>query len=1037
MKKITLTIVSGLLRQRPLTVLGACSLVGAMAFPVATHAQENQSTVTGQIKDENGEPMPGVAVRVKGANRGTITDVDGKFSLQASESDVLEIKSLGYADQEVSIKGQSDLTISLSVSKTNSLNDVVVVGYGTQKKSDVTGSTVSVGAKTIQETPVANTAQALQGRASGVNIQYSSSRPGADATIRVRGERSLTSGANNPLIVLDGIPFSGSINDINTNDIKSIDILKDASSTAIYGSRGANGVIIITTNKGIQGKPVITYSGYQGISTVAKKYPVYNGEEFNTLRNIANLNKDSDPTKATYVNSPEEAAQLAAGKTTDWQDLMYKKAIIGDHQVGISGGTENTKYSLGLGYHNESAVVPGQDFTRYSLHMSVEQNIGKRIIVGATTQTNYSIIDGESASLQNALVTMSPLAPAYDSTGKLYTILPLTTQDKGQYYNPLIAKNDNNWIERRKRLGSYNSVYGEVKILEGLKFRTNIGLNFINDNYGKFVAAVSPYNSVGQPNYANISNSNTTSFLWENILYYDKTIGKHKFGVTGLYSMQQDKTQLSAMSVQNIVSDQLQYYNLGLANNAVIATPSAQSDPYRGLLSYMVRLNYGYDDRYLVTFTARRDGSSALQSHWNNYPAIGAAWNISNESFMSKSKSWLDALKLRAGYGVTANQSITPYTSLGSLTQSLYNFGTTNAYGYYVSTLPNSTLGWENSKTINLGLDFAMFNNRISGTLELYSTKTDGVLLPQQLPATSGVPGSYLTNAGSTQNKGIEFNVSTVNVQTKSGFSWRTDFNIFMNRNKIVSLASGVTQDIGNGWFVGQPMDVIYDYNKLGIWQTNEAAQAATYGEKPGMIKVEDVNGDGKIDGSDQMVVGNFQPSFQGGITNKFAYKAFDLTVVMYGRVGGDLVSTIHQPQSYANTLSGRRNGIKVDYWTPDNPTGDNPMPLAPGDNPQYSSTLGYFNASYLQIRTISLGYHLKDSWMKKIGASNAYIYATVNNVGTLFSPYMKAGGVSPEANGTGFQGNGTQTAAQQRQYTIGLNTPPMRSFLIGVRFTY
>jgi TonB-linked SusC/RagA family outer membrane protein len=1020
------------------TVLQVSAFAVMLSVPWSTFAQSGgKVVVSGQVLDADGLGVPGGAVKVLGTTQGTLTDVDGKFSIEVEETATIEISSVGYETQDVPVKGQNDFVIKMQNAKKNSLNDVVVIGYGSQKKSDVTGSTVSVGAEAIKQSPVTNTAQALQGRASGVNVQYTSSRPGADAQIRIRGERSLTSSANNPLIVLDGIPFSGTINDINTNDIKSIDILKDASATAIYGSRGANGVIIITTNRGGVSRPRISYNGYQGIGTVAKKYPVYNGEEFNAMRQIANNAKD--PTTPTYSNSAAEAAQLAAGKTTDWQDLMYKNSRIGDHQVNVTGGTEATKYSMGLGYHNETAAIPGQDFTRYSLHLSVDQDLGSRVRVGVSTQTNYSIINGESASMQNALVTLSPLAPAKDSTGKPYTLVPLTTTDAAQYYNPLLALQPNNWKEQRKRTGTFNSVYGEVKILDGLKYRMNVGLNATNDNYGEFIAAVSPYNAVGQPNNATVSNANTSSYVWENIVTYDKAIKKHKFGVTGLYSLQQDKATGSSFYAQNIVSDQLQYNNLGLSNSGVQANASSQSESTRGLESYMLRLNYNYDDRYLLTVTGRRDGSSVLAAghKWNNYPAIAAAWNISNESFMKSSKNWLDALKIRVGYGQTANQAISPYQTLGSLSQNLYNFGTTNTYGYYVSTLPNPNLGWENTKTFNAGIDYSFFNSRIFGSIEAYNSHTTNVLLPVQLPATSGVPGSYLSNVGETSNKGLEFNVSTANIRKANGFNWTTDLNVFFNRNKIVSLASGQTQDIGNGWFVGQPINVIYDYQKTGIWQTADATTAATYGQKPGGIRVADLNGDGKIDGNDQKVIGNFQSKFEGGITNRFAYKAFDLTVVAYGRYGGTLISTINQPQSYANTLSGRRNGIKVDYWTPANPTNDNPEPLAPGDNPQYGSTLGYFSATYLQIRTISLGYHIKNYWMKKIGGESGYVYFSVNNVGTLFSPYMKAGGVSPEANGTGGQGQAGIGAVQSRQLTVGLNTPPLRSFLVGVRISY
>ncbi|MDJ1501031.1 TonB-dependent receptor [Xanthocytophaga agilis] len=1007
-------------------LIAACTLLISI-----TQANAQAKSITGKVTDDKGGELPGVSVLIKGTNNGTVTNSEGRYTLSVSNPDaVLVFSFIGYISEETSLNGRSTIDVQLLPDIT-SLTEVVVVGYGTQKKSDVTGAIVSVNEKTLREVPAANLSQALQGRAAGLQIQPTGTRPGSVGQIRVRGERSL-GGSNDPLLVVDGIPYDGSINDLNPSDIKSLEILKDASATAIYGSRGANGVIIITTQRGQAGKPVVSYNGYQGVTTVARKYHLFNAEEFQKMRDVSGYGVAAG---APYL--PVELESISMGRSTDWQDLLYKNGKVMNHELSVGGGTENTQYSFGGGYYKETAVLPGQSFQRYSLRMTIDQKIGKRVKIGFNTMNTFGITDGESVGAMYSILSTSPLVPAYDANGAIINQPSYPREDQ---YSPLLLNNKDSWAERRKRIRTFNSLYGEVEILEGLKYRLNIGLDYRQDQYGSYAGKFTPMNN-GTTSTATVDNGSAYNYTIENLLTYDKTIAeKHRFGVTGLYSIQQSESNNTRISATDLVADYIQYYNLGLSNSTAIVSSDNQGYSKRVILSYMGRINYSYDDRYLLTVTGRLDGSSVLAAgnKWHAYPAVSAGWNITNESFM-KDIRFLSTLKLRAGLGQTSNQAINPFQTLGSLSQNKYNFGSTNAYGYYTSTLPNPDLGWEYTKTVNIGLDYGFLNGRITGSFEVYRQRTEDILLNTSLPPTSGVPGAYLKNVGKTENKGIEFSVSTQNIIKENGFNWSTDLNIFFNRNKILALNSGVTKDLGNLWFVGQPINVIFDYEKIGIWQTNEADAATKFSQKPGQIKVKDQNNDGKITPEDDKVIlGNFQPKFQGGFTNRFSYKGFDLSVVTFASIGGKLISAIHQPQSYLNMLQGRRNGIKVDYWTEQNPTNAYPKPdAAIGDNPLYGSTLGYFDATFVKIRSINLGYNLPQNWLKKISASSIRIYATVNNVATLFSPYIKAGGVDPEATGTGAQGVVANSNIPSRQLTVGANTPPSRWFMIGLNIKY
>lgn len=1017
-----------------------CLLLSCAILLMST-ALHAQIVVKGKVTEETATGMPGVNIVVKGTNIGTTTDNDGNYSIQVpSEQSVLIYSFIGYITQEQVVNGRTTIDVSLPFSASE-LSEIVVVGYGTQKKSDITGAITSVSSETLREVPVANITQALQGRAAGVEINAASSRPGGNSQIRIRGSRSL-SATNDPLIVLDGIPFNGTINDVNPSDIVSLDVLKDASATAIYGSRGSNGVILITTRRGKSGKAQLFYDGYYGVANVIGKYDVYNGTEFDAFRNAAVA------AGAAYVPTADEVANLAAGKQTDWQDELYQSGYITNHSIGTSGGTDETQFAISAGYFKQTTVLPGQAFSRYSLSGVIDQKVGERIKIGLNTMNSFNISDGEGVNPMFSILTLSPLYSARNADGTILE-LPALGSANPETRNPLLVYRDNTWKQQRRRLRTFNSLYGEVKIAEDFKYRVNIGLDLFQDNYGQYIGSNTPFAN-GGTNSADVENTNSWSYTIENLLLYEKTFAeKHKLGLTGLFSVQEIEEYRSGANANTLPADYVFYYNLGLGN--VTSVPAGASYYAKsGLLSYMGRVNYTFSDRYLITATARADGSSRLAegNKWFYYPALALGWNISNESFMT-SQDFVSSLKLRFGAGRTSNQAVSPYASIGSLQSEPYNFGNSGLYGFYVNSIPNAGLSWEFTTTTNIGLDFGFFQNRLTGTVEVYKQDTDRILQRVSLPQSSGV-SSVVKNVGKTENKGLELMLNSVNVESNEtgGFNWYTDLNLFMNRNKVVALANGITQDITNGWHVGQPIDAIFDYEKIGVWQTGETGAPA--GFNTGEIKIKDQNtdndGDGEIDGpdgiinaKDRVILGSTQSKWSGGLTNRFTYKGFDLSMVLFWRVGGMLVSTLYQSNiaNPINSMEGRRNGPKVDYWTPTNPTNAYPRPGL-GQVPDFGSTLGYFDATFMKIRTITLGYNLPASWLGKTGISTCHLYVQAQNpFKAFFSDYVKAGGLDPETSGAGgsvtdgFGPNGTN------RLTVQPNTPATKSFIVGINIKY
>lgn len=1014
-----------------------CFLI--LMFGLSLHAGA-QTKVKGTVSDANG-PIPGANVNLKGTKTGVSTGFDGTYSLDVPSNGVLVFSFIGLKSKEVAVNGQNQINVKLE-EESGVLKEVVVIGYGTQRKEAVTGSVASIGGKELNEVQSANITQALQGRLAGVELLQTSSKPGAAMQIRIRGTRSLT-GENDPLIVLDGVPFAGQIGDINPVDIKSVDILKDASATAIYGSRGANGVILVTSNKGRKNqKATFNYNGFTGIKQVFGKYDMMDGAKFAALRDYSTLYADGlDESRSTNM---------------DWQDALYGAGEMTSHDLSVTGGTEGGAYNAGLGYYKEQAVLPGQKYERFTLRAGIDQQIGKALRLGFNTNSNYAITNGDNIGTGTILST-SPLANPYNADGSLKRTVRMAGSDENWVYTRESINNlGGSYINLDRAFSSYNNLFAELKIpgVEGLKYRMNAGLNFRMINNGYYEGK-----GVFDPNAATLSESTirnelSTQWLVENLLTYDKTFAdKHTINFVGLYSNEQYTGNKSQISRRGITSDAFQFYNIGNSEEPIIINPGDQDYTQWGLTSYMARAMYSYDNKYFISGTIRADGSSRLApgNKWFTYPAVSVGWTVSNETFM-KNLSWINLVKFRAGYGKTSNQAIAPYSTLGALGTRPYNFGNTNLTGVYFMDAPNANLGWEFSTTWNYGLDFGFFNNRLSGTVEYYKTNTNDVLQKVALPVTSGI-NSYTANIGETENKGYEISLNGVILDNPKGLTWTVGVNLYANENKLVKLASGATRDETNSWFVGHNINSIYDYEKVGIWQEGDPYMSIyepgptginQQGTVVGSIKVKytgTFNPDGSptraINGSDRQII-DTDPDFQGGFNTNLTYKGFDFSAVGAFKSGGVLVSTLYGGASYLNQLNGRKSNVDVDYWTPDNRDAEfpNPRGIRNGDNPKYMSTMSYFDASYVKIRAITLGYTLDQEFSRSLGIEKLRLYFTAQNPFVLFSPYHKMSGMDPETNSFGNENQAVNSYAK-RFLIIGTNTPSTRNYLLGLNLTF
>lgn len=1046
LKKATLVVTMStvMMGVAPLTVAAE----NAAAMPTAP--AKTGKVVRGSVFDSHG-PLIGATVVEKGTNNGVVTDFDGNYTIKVSDPNaVLVVKYIGYITQELAVNDVTVVNFTMHEEGRN-LNEIVVIGYGTQRKESVTGSVANVSAQKLMENPSSNITQALQNRVAGVDMQQTNSQPGAEMRIRIRGQRSL-SASNDPLIVLDGIPFVGTLADINPSDIKSLDILKDASATAIYGSRGANGVIMITTNKGTIATPAkVTYNGYVNFKTLFNEFPMMSGEKFSEMRKLA----------GKYTNGLDEKD----GVDTNWQDMFYQTGVAHSHDITVSGGTQNGTYSFGGSYNHDEGVIPTQAFDRFTLRANIEQKIGNFVRVGLSSTNTYNVKEGMQIGMYGIL-QMSPIVDPYNADGSLKRVVHLGSDDIFVMTKDVIEANKEKWRNDNETIATYNSIFGEIECpwVKGLKYRLNIGLNYRGTTVGGFTGK--GFNNVNEKELssASMQQQRYKNYAVENVLSFDRTFAeKHQLSLVALYSAEQTRYNQTHMSGRN-VPDYFQYYNIGASTQDVTVNPAWNNYWQAGLLSWMGRAMYTYDNKYMLSVTVRSDGSSRLAKghQWHTYPAVSLGWNIAREKFMEDLK-WIDNLKIRAGYGQTANQAIDPYTTLGSLSTTMYNFGPTGyATGYSPSKLANKELGWEYSETYNYGLDFSLFGGRLSGTLEYYTMNTNDILLNVSLPSTAGV-NSYTANIGKTQNKGFEASINGVILDNKNGWTVEAGVNVSLNRNKLVQLASADKngRDEGNGWFVGYPIDVLYDYEKIGLWnETDDNYKDFAIlepGGNLGMIKVkggyyteqEKLNGtipegknvgDPRAIGSQDRQVISLEPDFVGGFNTRVAYKNFDLNVIGAFQCGGKLISTLYGGSGYLNLLTGRRGNVDVDYWTPENTGAQFPKPggIQSGDNQKYASTLGVFDGGYLKIRNITVGYNFTGKWMNTAGISSLRLYAAVQNPFIISSSYYSMSGLDPEPNSMSNQGqfHATQLGGHALP-VVGTNAPCTRNYLIGLNLSF
>ena len=946
-----------------------------------------QSTVSGTVTDrDDGGALPGVNVVVKGTTVGTVTNIEGNYSLSVpDDASTLVFSSVGYTAQEIEIGNQATISVSMEPD-VQSLSEVVVVGYGTQDARDVTAAIASVESKDIEKIPVASSVQAIQGQVAGVDVLSGGGRPGAAPSIRIRGRRSITA-SNDPLYVIDGVPQTSStsaIFDISPNDIESMEILKDAASTAIYGSRGANGVILITTKRGKPGEFEVTYNGYYGISNVANQVDMMNGAEFAQMKRESRRQDENGvvawngtiPADEVVFDDPTELESIALGRSTNYQDLVLSDGWQTNHAVSIRGGSERTQFNVSLGYFKEQGIISVLDYQRINGRINLDHQITDRIKIGTSTLLSFSNQNFGNGAIMGEALANNPLGNPYEEDG---TLRFLPTND-GIRTNPLNELADNAFIDERKIARIFAPLYMDIKIVDGLQYRAVFGPDIRYNRRGFFAASLTNTNR-GGPADAAFYNYEDIGYTFENLITWDKKIGDaHEIKLTGLQSVQALRYEGHFSNVSNLPYESQLFYNLGTAEQ--INEVFSRTIQWR-LASYMGRLNYTLNDRYLFQASIRADGSSRLGegNKWQYFPGVSVGWRISDEPFLAN--SGLEELKLRASYGSVGNTSVTPYQTFGRLSRSIYAWDESPAYGYALDEIPNPTLGWEVSSTVDVGLDFGVFGGRLSGSVDWFRTNTTDLLLNRNLPITSGYP-NILQNTGATQSEGIELGLQ-INAlgSPTSDFSWVVKMNGSRFTEKITELAlkdenGNSLDDVGNEWFIGQPIKVYFDYEKEGIYQADEVDLADSREQKvPGEIKLKDQDGDGIITPDDRIIIGTDLPKFLGGITNDFNYKGVSLSFFFYFRLGHTVQSLFNSDN---NSLFARYNNLDVDYWTVDNPTNANPRPNQNQEFPRNGTTLTYFDGSYVKLRNVTLGYTFSDELTQRWGMNNLRVYVSAQN---------------------------------------------------------
>jgi len=1010
-----------------------------------------QRPISGKVTDEHGSPIPGANVTVKGTAIGTMTDVDGKYKLTVpDDAKTLVISFIGYLSQEVIIGNSSSLDVTL-VADTQTLSEVVVIGYGSQRKSDITGAISSVKGKELVQLPMQRVDQALQGRAAGVLVLNTAGAPGANTTIRVRGMNSIN-GGNSALIVVDGLQ-GGNLNALNPNDIESIEILKDASATAIYGSRGANGVILISTRTGKKGKPIIDYSLNYGSQTIRHKLDLMNAADYAITRNAYKATQNASGVPVPFF-SDTQIAELKKTGGTDWQDEIYRTAPIINHQLTISGGTDNMKYMVSGGYLDQQGILINSAYKRFTLRANVSADITKRVSFGlnwaGSKEAGNSPPYGGGTALSflgqavNIAPRWDPTTPPYDAAGN-YNKHPL---GYGAYdtWNPLAAAKEPDIMNNVVR-NSINT-YLEFKIIAGLKLKITGGATIENDNNKSY------YNSKtwegkpigGKVGYATIDDALYSFYQNSNILTYDKNIGDmHHITLMAVAEQQYSKSETSGLIASKFTVDQTGANDLGGAEQI---NSKYSSVTERVMNSYLGRINYAFAEKYLVTISYRADGSSVFGANnkWGYFPSGSLAWKMAEESFI-KDMNIFSELKLRGSWGIIGNQAISTYQTIASMSSGAnypYNGNDATDLGFIIGNPQNPNLKWESTTQSNIGLDVSVFKGRLNATVDLYIKTTKNLLLKRTLPGFTGF-SSIMDNVGSVENKGLELSISGDPLAGE--VKWNSGFNISWNRNKVLDLGEVSRLEfkttyggynLKNGFMqlrVGEPFGQMYGYGYEGTWKTSEATQAAVFGQLPGDPKYTDFYPDGKIDSKDIMMIGNAIPDFIFGWTNRLSYKNFELTLLIQGSKGNDIFNQgrIRLESPFEGT------SIRLlDRWTETNQDTDVPAFIDDitrqnaglVNNVSLGSDGGRLqryveDGSYVRLKNVTLGYSLPASLIDRIGIEKIRAYVSGTNLITL----TKYTGYDPEV-----------SAYNSNDAMIGVdlsNYPTARTITFGIDITF
>lgn len=992
--------------------------------------------ITGQVNDEKNLPMPGATVQIKGTKIGTTTDVNGKFTLTVPENATLLISSIGYLPREIEVNGRRSFNVQLQ-SNTKDLTEVVVVGYGTQKKKDVTGSVGSVSLTNVEKTPVFGTAQLLQGQVSGVQVTQTNSQPGASFSVRIRGTNSINFGSD-PLYVVDG--FAGAdASALNANDIASVDVLKDASAAAIYGNRGANGVVIITTKTGTAGKKTVTADFYTGVQQVGKTLNMMNATQFATYLNRV----------TTYLNQ-NNTAQVALpftqdqinnlGEGTNWQKELFRTAPVRNANFAINGGSADTKFLLSFGYFDQQGIIINSGYKRGTLRFNLTHNISNKITFGMNSQFSYDQqnvanvnTNGGSAggTLLDAL-RISPTIPVFDATGA-YTFQNGPIGYTTPLGNPIAAAMQNTDVSNNLRL--FVNTYGEYEIIKNLKLKVSMGTD---DKFNResIFRPNTTYLGLTTNGFAQINNPINFNWLNENTLSYSTVINKiHSITAVGGFTYQEFKYTTDAATAQSLTTN-----NLGTDNLGVGASLSSSSSTNKNTLaSFLGRVNYGLLDRYLLTVSVRRDGGSPLgnSQKWGTFPSGSVAWRISNEKFMENLKAISD-LKLRVSYGVTGNSAIPSYLSLSQYSFNNYVLNGLRSVGASPNNIANPNLQWESTKSADIGLDLGLLDNRITFTADYYDKHTTKLLFYRSIPSTSGFT-TILDNLGEVQNKGFEFALNTVNIKTQR-VKWTTSFNFSRNMNKILDLGGVPSQLTGNvstslypggqssGILqVGKPIGSFYGYVFDGIWQTQDEITKSGIKTpvKPGDPRYKDLNGDGLINSSDRTIIGQAVPKFTYGLTSNLTVDRFNLFVLVQGVYGNKIMNE--------NRIEGENGTIadnKLAYVLTDSWNGPGTSNTLPSVGSTLRRSLGptsdiLESGSYLRVKTITLTYDLPLPRLTSVFKS-ASVFVTGQNLITV----TKYSGYDPEVNSyPSSNGNFTSLGTDYNPY------PNIRTYTLGVRF--